>query len=114
MPDATATAVPGAGKTGTVLGFFERPKQVGSLAVELGQLLELEPTAGILGTLVLFGSAEDAVAIGEEKDGVKVLEIMSIWRVRLAHRGGEYEVDLLDRRSGIFDAPRWQPGGETR
>lgn len=69
---------------------------------------------GILGTLVLFGSAEDAVAIGEEKDGVKVLEIMSIWRVRLAHRGGEYEVDLLDRRSGIFDEPASPPSATRR
>lgn len=69
---------------------------------------------GILGTLVLFGSAEDAVAIGEEKDGVKVLEIMSIWRVRLAHRGGEYEVDLLDRRSGMFDEPASPPSATRR
>ena len=69
---------------------------------------------GILGTLVLFGSADDAVAIGEEKDGVKVLEIMSIWRVRLGHRGGEYEVDLLDRRSGMFDEPASPPSATRR
>ena len=69
---------------------------------------------GILGSLVLFGSADDAVAIGEEKDGVKVLEIMSIWRVRLAHRGGEYEVDLLERRSGMFSEPAAPPSATRR
>jgi hypothetical protein len=69
---------------------------------------------GILGSLVLFGSAADAVAIGEEKDGVKVLEIMSIWRVRLAHRGGEYEVDLLERKSGMFSEPAAPPSATRR
>ena len=69
---------------------------------------------GILGALVLFGSAEDAIAIGEERDGVKVLEIMSIWRVRLAHRGGEYEVDILTRKSGLFDEPAAPPSVTRR
>ena len=67
-----------------------------------------KPT-GILGTLVLFGSADNVIALGTEKDGVKVLAIVDIWRVRLAHKGGEYEVDIIERDTKFFDSPAPPP-----
>ncbi|MDE0888121.1 MAG: hypothetical protein OSA40_01545 [Phycisphaerales bacterium] len=67
-----------------------------------------KPT-GILGTLVLFGSAENVIALGDEKDGVKVLAIIDIWQVLLAHKGGEYEVDIIARESKFFENPSPPP-----
>ena len=72
-----------------------------------------KPT-GILGTLVLFGSAENVIALGDEKDGVKVLEIIDIWQVRLAHKGGEYDVDLISRESTFFDNPSPPPSATKK
>ena len=72
-----------------------------------------KPT-GILGTLVLFGSAENVIALGDEKDGVKVLAIIDIWQVRLAHKGGEYEVDIIARESKFFDSPAPPPSATEK
>ncbi len=72
-----------------------------------------KPT-GILGTLVLFGSAENVIAMGDEKDGVKVLDIIDIWQVRLAHKGGEYDVDLIARESTFFDNPSPPPSATKK
>ena len=72
-----------------------------------------KPT-GILGTLVLFGSAENVIALGDEKDGVKVLAIIDIWQVRLAHKGGEYDVDIIARESKFFDSPAPPPSATEK
>ena len=72
-----------------------------------------KPT-GILGTLVLFGSAENVIALGDEKDGVKVLAIIDIWQVLLAHKGGEYEVDIIARESKFFENPSPPPSARSR
>ncbi|MAI72032.1 MAG: hypothetical protein CMM01_14115 [Rhodopirellula sp.] len=72
-----------------------------------------KPT-GILGTLVLFGSAEDVIALGDEKDGVRVLAIIDLWQVRLAHKGGEYDVDLIARESKFFNNPAPPPSATKK
>lgn len=60
---------------------------------------------GIMGTTVLFDGGSP-VQLGEEVSGVKVLSIDPPWMVRLAHKGGEYDVDLTFRRDmNLFSTP---------
>jgi hypothetical protein len=52
---------------------------------------------GILGEHAFFaGSPDFVVDIGAETQGVKVLDIAGPWTVKVAHKGGEYDVHLLD------------------
>lgn len=53
-----------------------------------------DPT-GVAGTVVFFDS-DLRVSIGQEENGVRVLDILGPTLVRLGHKGGEYEVSFLD------------------
>ena len=49
---------------------------------------------GVAAELVFFENG-DQILVGDEDGGVTVLGILSPRRVRLGHKGGEYEVDFL-------------------
>ena len=66
---------------------------------------------GIMGDTVLFSDGKH-LKVGEEDNGVKVLGVSPPWTVRLAHKGGEYDVDLTFKRDGaMFATP--MPSGEA-
>ncbi|MCA9285709.1 MAG: hypothetical protein KDA22_10860, partial [Phycisphaerales bacterium] len=58
---------------------------------------------GIMNDTVLFVDGKH-LKVGEEDSGVKVLGVSPPWNVRLAHKGGEYDVDLTFRRDGAMFA----------
>jgi hypothetical protein len=67
---------------------------------------------GVAGTVVFFGSSMKILR-GEEKDGVKVIGILSPTLVRLGHKGGDYEVSFLDDDySTIFKPFAGSPGSD--
>ena len=50
----------------------------------------------IVGDRVWFVGGDVRVVGEEESGGVKILEIKPPWTVRIAHKGGEYDVPLFD------------------
>ncbi len=65
---------------------------------------------GIAAELVFFDNGSEVI-VGTEADGVAVLAILGPRKVRLGHKGGEYEVDfLVDDASKVFEAFRASTG----
>lgn len=52
---------------------------------------------GVYGNVVWFKD-NLKIPVGEENDGVKVLEINAPWTVKLAHKDGEYDVPIFSDR----------------
>lgn len=65
--------------------------------------------AGVAAELVFFENG-DQILVGEEQGGVTVLAILSARKVRLGHKGGEYEVDFLAGNGDKLFEP-FRPGG---
>ncbi|MCU0688977.1 MAG: hypothetical protein MUE97_04470 [Phycisphaerales bacterium] len=57
---------------------------------------------GVAGGQVFFADGK-RIAVGVERDGIKVLSLDAPWSVRLGWSGGEYDVTLLERRPVRFD-----------
>jgi hypothetical protein len=64
---------------------------------------------GVLGDRVFFDSF--AAIVGETRNGVTVISIDGPWKVRLGHKGGEYDVDLLKRPDEKFLRAAGPPSG---
>jgi hypothetical protein len=65
---------------------------------------------GIAAELVFFDNGSEVI-VGTEADGVAVLAILGPRKVRLGHKGGEYEVDfLVTDSSKVFEAFRASSG----
>jgi hypothetical protein len=65
---------------------------------------------GIAAELVFFDNGSEVI-VGTESDGVAVLAILGPRKVRLGHKGGEYEVDfLVTDASKVFEAFRASSG----
>ncbi|MFM1822345.1 MAG: hypothetical protein RI967_611, partial [Planctomycetota bacterium] len=64
---------------------------------------------GVLGDRVFF--IDFSAVVGETRNGVKVLAIDGPWKVRLGHKGGEYDVDLLKRPDEKFLRAAGPPTG---
>jgi hypothetical protein len=68
--------------------------------------------AGVAAELVFFENGEE-ILVGTESDGVAVLAILGPRKVRLGHKGGEYEVDFLATdASAVFEAFRSAASGD--
>jgi hypothetical protein len=68
--------------------------------------------AGVAAELVFFENGTE-ILVGTESDGVAVLAILGPRKVRLGHKGGEYEVDFLAAdASTVFEAFRSAAGGD--
>lgn len=62
---------------------------------------------GVYGIVVWFKD-NLKIPVGEEKGGVKVLQINAPWTVKLGHAGGEYDVPIFSNRltdSDEFSSP---------
>lgn len=60
-----------------------------------------KPTS-LLGAAVFFRTSDEWILVGEEKNGVSVMDIKDPWTVVLGHKGGEYEVPLWGERKAEF------------
>jgi len=68
--------------------------------------------AGVAAELVFFENGTE-ILVGTESDGVAVLAILGPRKVRLGHKGGEYEVDFLATdASTVFEAFRSAASGD--
>lgn len=68
------------------------PKQSGPPSTYIGPKV-----TGVYGNEVWFKD-NLKILIGEENDGVTVLQINAPWTVKLAHKGGEYDVSIFSDR----------------
>jgi hypothetical protein len=64
---------------------------------------------GAIGDLIFFAD-QTQLRVGEERGGVKVLASAAPWSVRLAHGGGEYDVELWTRggKEPFFNNADWR------
>jgi hypothetical protein len=63
---------------------------------------------GAIGDLVFFAD-QSQIRVGDERGGVKVLASSAPWSVRLAHGGGEYDVELWTRgKEPFFNNSDWR------
>jgi hypothetical protein len=63
---------------------------------------------GAIGNLIFFAD-QSQIRVGEERGGVKVLASSAPWSVRLAHSGGEYDVELWTRgKESFFNNSDWR------
>jgi hypothetical protein len=63
---------------------------------------------GAIGNLIFFAD-QSQIRVGEERGGVKVLASSAPWSVRLAHGGGEYDVELWTRgKESFFNNSDWR------
>lgn len=64
---------------------------------------------GAIGDLIFFAD-QTQLRVGEERGGVKVLASAAPWTVRLAHGGGEYDVELWAKggKESFFNNSDWR------
>ena len=63
---------------------------------------------GAIGDLIFFAD-QSQIRVGEERGGVKVLASSAPWSVRLAHAGGEYDVELWTKgKESFFNNSDWR------
>jgi hypothetical protein len=64
---------------------------------------------GAIGDLIFFAD-QTQLRVGEERGGVKVLASAAPWTVRLAHGGGEYDVELWTKggKEPFFNNSDWR------
>ncbi|MFZ4723065.1 MAG: hypothetical protein ACOYMI_07935 [Phycisphaerales bacterium] len=64
---------------------------------------------GAIGDLIFFAD-QTQLRVGEERGGVKVLASAAPWSVRLAHGGGEYDVELWTKggKEPFFNNSDWR------
>ena len=64
---------------------------------------------GAIGDLIFFAD-QTQLRVGEERGGVKVLGSSAPWTVRLAHGGGEYDVELWTKggKEPFFNNSDWR------
>lgn len=63
---------------------------------------------GAIGNLIFFAD-QSQIRVGEERGGVKVLASSAPWSVKLAHGGGEYDVELWTRgKESFFNNSDWR------
>lgn len=60
-----------------------------------------KPTS-LLGANVFFRTSDTWIEVGEEKNGVTVIQVKDPWTVTLGHKGGEYDVSLWGDRVDTF------------